>query len=597
MSSDITKPYFQAFEARKAPNFPPMSQRRTLLWQFSAGMAITFGFWYLHWRWTQSLNPEALYFSVAVVGAETLAFLSTCLFFFDIWSEGDTRRRSPPEKRSDVGLPGEGAVSVDVMITTYDEGCAVVRPSVEDALRLEIPDGVQVKIHVLDDGRQPGIQDLCENLGVEYHVRDTNIGFKAGNIREAVLRTEGDFLVICDADTRVFPSFLTHTLGYFRDPKVAWVQTPHWFYDIPSGRMLESVLGQKNRVIAAAAPTLFWLVTGRKKIGVDPYMADSALFFDVIQRRRNRHGASFCCGAGSIHRREAVLEDALHRRSEQALGWQSGGHAQVLSALPLQPYCFHVSEDILTSIHLHSRGWTSVYHPQAEARMLSPWSMEAWATQQLKYAGGTFDIMLRHNPLLNADMPWRMKLHYGATFASYLAVLWMPILMLAPIVALFLGTAPVAAYSLTFFAHLLPFLLANEWASFVGCKGHDTYSGRLRNLTTIPIVSRAAWAVLQGRRPRFPPTPKTPGRARDWSRARVAFGFLTLSVAAGVWGAVSYVRGTPGYSLSLVIANAFWLAWNGYAFFATIRMCAWLPPIDDQNTSNKALDGEPNVAI
>jgi hypothetical protein len=48
-------------------------------------------------------------------------------------------------------------------------------------------------------------------------------------------QTSGDFIVICDADTRLLPTILEHTLGYFRDPDVAWVQTPQWFYDIPEG--------------------------------------------------------------------------------------------------------------------------------------------------------------------------------------------------------------------------------------------------------------------------------------------------------------------------------------------------------------------------
>jgi len=64
------------------------------------------------------------------------------------------------------------------------------------------------------------------------------IGFKAGNMRNAMEKTSGDFIVICDADTRIFPTFLVNNLGYFRDPKVAWVQTPQWFFDLPEGKNL-----------------------------------------------------------------------------------------------------------------------------------------------------------------------------------------------------------------------------------------------------------------------------------------------------------------------------------------------------------------------
>ena len=82
------------------------------------------------------------------------------------------------------------------------------------------------------------MEALAAELGVNYISRNNNIGFKAGNMRNAMEKTSGDFIVICDADTRIFPTFLVNNLGYFRDPKVAWVQTPQWFFDLPEGKNL-----------------------------------------------------------------------------------------------------------------------------------------------------------------------------------------------------------------------------------------------------------------------------------------------------------------------------------------------------------------------
>ncbi|MBD4382392.1 glycosyltransferase, partial [Xanthomonas citri pv. citri] len=78
-----------------------------------------------------------------------------------------------------------------------------------------------------------------------YITRQSNIGYKAGNLRNGLEHTDGDFLIICDADTRVFPTLLSHTLGYFRDPDVAWVQTPQWFFDLPEGEDLACWLRRK----------------------------------------------------------------------------------------------------------------------------------------------------------------------------------------------------------------------------------------------------------------------------------------------------------------------------------------------------------------
>lgn len=101
-----------------------------------------------------------------------------------------------------------------------------------------IPSPLDYRIHVLDDGKRAEMRRVAEQEGVNYLSRENNIGFKAGNLRNGLEHTDGDFIVICDADTRVFPSILTDTLGYFRDPLVARVQTPQWFYDLPAGKRL-----------------------------------------------------------------------------------------------------------------------------------------------------------------------------------------------------------------------------------------------------------------------------------------------------------------------------------------------------------------------
>lgn len=569
--------YFLRFNHRMPPRFAPMTPLGNALWHGLAGITIGLAVWYLFWRWTASLNPDAMAFSVVVAGAETAAFLGTVLFFFDIWGERDTRKQAPPSNRSDVHLFGTGVVSVDVFITTYDEGVDLVHATIIDACAMRAPPGCVINIFILDDGRQVGMRELAMSFGVGYLERSDNVGFKAGNLRNALIQTRGDFVVICDADTRVLPSFLVNTLGYFRDPRVGWVQTPHWFYDIPEGRQIAEL-----EWLPAWARDALGRMLPNRRVGADPFMSDASVFFDVIQRRRNRHNASFCCGAGSIHRREAIFDDAILRFSREAgkIAKQVGREVSIshARAVEFQPFCFHVSEDILTSIHQHSAGWKSVFHPKVEARMLSPWSIEAWATQRLKYAGGTFDIMLRANALFLRGMPWRVRLHYAATFWSYLSTIWLPVLLFAPVVSLITGIAPVEAYSLEFFLHLVPLLLVNEAAMAIGCKGYDTHGGRALAISALPIQVRAAIQVCRGQRPRFPTTPKVPGMQRDWRYACPAICLLMIMFAAGIWGTFATWTGREGFSNSLLVANLFWMSWNSLALVRVLQMCLWLPP-------------------
>ncbi|MGR3467271.1 MAG: glycosyltransferase, partial [Shimia sp.] len=461
-----------------------------------------------------------------IAAAETLLLVSSVLFFFDIWNERDTPRSRAPSTREGLHLVGTGAIDVDVFITTYDEDLSCVEASVHDALALTPPPNVQVCVWVLDDGDRVEMKRLSERLGVGYLARRSNEGFKAGNLKEALLHTRGDFVVICDADTRLLPTFLVNTLGYFLDAQVAWVQTPHWFYDIPQGTPWRDALPRGLRWLDRP---MGW-ITGVRRCGADPFMVGSSVFFDVIQRRRNRHGASFCCGAGSIHRREPLFAEALRRYR------QAGSR----SPSRIEPFRFHVSEDMLTSLCLHGTGrWKSIFHPDVEARMLSPWSVDAWAAQKLKYAGGTFDVFLRTRAGRLSGIGWPVFLHYAATFASYVAGLVQVLLLFAPMVALATGLAPVSGYSSEFFLHLVPMLLMNELALVVTAKGADLHQGRLQQAINFPFAFQAFIQVLLGRRIGFRPTPKVPGRRRSFRYVRYHIAVLGLMLASILWGVIA----------------------------------------------------------
>jgi cellulose synthase (UDP-forming) len=195
--------------------------------------------------------------------AETLAFIGTILFTINLWQVRDIEKKSAPSCISQCLEPELNSVQrpikVDLFIATYSEDTELVRLSIQDAKRVTYPFPIEYKIHVLDDGKRPEMRRVTEQEGVNYLSRETNIGFKAGNLRNGMEHTDGDFIVICDADTRVFSSILTNTLGYFRDPAVAWVQTPQWFYDLPAGKRLPTVLRKK---IWPTGPNI-WLVSGK----------------------------------------------------------------------------------------------------------------------------------------------------------------------------------------------------------------------------------------------------------------------------------------------------------------------------------------------
>lgn len=586
--------YFSKFEYRKPPRFPPLSPLRQAAWHFCAGLTIGFLALYLRWRWTASLNPEAMTFSVAVATAETLFALGTLLFFYDIWQEGDTPEApASPDVSENTNVQPRPITRIDIFITTFDEGCEVVAPTLAAAQAVCCPTDCDLQIYLLDDGARPSMANLAERYGARYLSRTSNIGFKAGNLRNGLFHSSGDFVVICDADTRLFPRFLDNTLGYFRDASVAWVQTPHWFYDLPRGQTAIAILSR----FAPHCPR--WLrksvcrLTAKHRFAADPFLSDPTVFFDVIQRRRNRNYASFCCGAASIHRREAIFETALlcqSRTNRQQAQNLNINPTQLRHRSGLEPYRFHVSEDLYTSIELHSvqgHPWRSVYHPQPEAKMLSPQSAKAFCTQRLKYAGGSIDLILRRNPIFRRGMHWRHRLHYAATFYAHLSVFWTPLLLMAPAFSLMTGQAPVQAYSASFFLHFLPMVFANELAMILSSKGHSLTKGRCLSVATLPLQLKAFWQVARGHRPQFPPTPKTLSRAEDmrFLRPNLMLALALFLIALiGIW---QFLMGRPNFSLSLLVVNLFWLTWN-CTLLLQLPFATWLHAIGKSPTAHHA---------
>src|SRR5262249_61870243 len=155
-----------------------------------------------------------------------------------LWRSTDPPPHPPPRLINDcISQPDEmppRPLSVDVFFPTYNEEPELVRLSIRDAKQITYPHPIDLQIHVLDDGKRATMQQVADEEGVKYITRASNVGFKAGNLRNAMEQTYGDFIVICDADTRPFPTILEHTLGYFRDPRVAGEQAPAWFLDMPA---------------------------------------------------------------------------------------------------------------------------------------------------------------------------------------------------------------------------------------------------------------------------------------------------------------------------------------------------------------------------
>lgn len=221
---------------------------------------------YIIWRWLASLNWSAWWIALPLVIAETYSVIDSQLFAITMWR---LLRRDPPPP------PPKGA-TVDVLITTYNEPIEMVLATAQAALAIEYPH----RTYILDDGDRRELHSAAAEIGVGYITRSASWSdkprhAKAGNLNNALFETEGEYILILDADQVPDPRILDHTLGYFRDPLMALVQTPQYFHNVPF---------------------------------TDPLGSQAPLFYGPIQQGKDGWNAAYFCGSNAVLRREALMQ-------------------------------------------------------------------------------------------------------------------------------------------------------------------------------------------------------------------------------------------------------------------------------------------------
>src|ERR1051326_7392572 len=130
-----------------------MTTMRLLYGQRMArGIAAAFGAYlvfYLMWRATSTLNTEALWFSILLLGIEATALINFGLLAFMTW---DVKHTSPFQFR-----PGARA---DIFIPTYNEDLAILEATLVGCAAVTYPHIT----YVLDDGDRPEVEQLARRL-------------------------------------------------------------------------------------------------------------------------------------------------------------------------------------------------------------------------------------------------------------------------------------------------------------------------------------------------------------------------------------------------------------------------------------------------
>ena len=141
---------------------PLLPKART--WARSLVIFATLILWvrYLLWRMTATApaelgSPSGIFFCLALA-VEILIFLSMGIFLVTLCRYADRSGEADRLEQWLRSLPSRCLPTVDVFITTYNEGREIVERGIVAAKALDYP---RFSVWVLDDGRRDWVRDLC----------------------------------------------------------------------------------------------------------------------------------------------------------------------------------------------------------------------------------------------------------------------------------------------------------------------------------------------------------------------------------------------------------------------------------------------------
>jgi cellulose synthase/poly-beta-1,6-N-acetylglucosamine synthase-like glycosyltransferase len=236
---------------------------------------------------------------------------------------------------------------VSLHVPAYSEPPDMVIETLNTIANLRYPN---FEVLVIDNNtKDPNlwkpVEEHCRRLGERFrffHV-DPLSGAKAGAVNFARRHTapDAEIIGVLDSDYQPEPDFLERLVGYFDDPKIGFVQTPHDY------REWENSTYQRM---------CYW---------------EYKSFFETTMPSLNERDAALTVGTMCLIRKKAL---------EEAGGWAE--------------WC--ATEDSELSIRIHALGYSSVYTNVTFGRGLIPETFSGYKKQRFRWTFGPVQELKRH---------------------------------------------------------------------------------------------------------------------------------------------------------------------------------------------------------
>jgi cellulose synthase (UDP-forming) len=304
--------------------------------------------------------------------------------------------------------------TVDILIPTYNEPTTILRRTIIGCQALDYP---SKNIYLLDDTRRPEMKKMAQELGCEYITRPDNRHAKAGNLNHAIAQTNGELIVVFDADFIPTKNFLNRTVGFFQNQEIGLVQTHQSFYN-------SDPIARNLGLLA-------------RNLGLQHELTPEVeIFSRYYQLLRDGLETALCYGSSFVVRRSAL----------EAVG------GFVTDSL---------SEDYFTGVCLSAQGYRVIYLGERLSAGLSAENMAGYVTQRLRWARGSLQaFFIPENPLTISGLGLLQRLAHLEGLCQWFTSVFRLGFMLMPIASSFLGIIPLRATLVESVYFFLPYYVA-----------------------------------------------------------------------------------------------------------------------------------------
>lgn len=286
--------------------------------------------------------------SLTMLGLIVIVMIAHAIFIFVAQHH---RRRNPRE------LSGHYRPSVDIFISAHNEE-TVIGATLDRLMQLSYPG---LKIYIINDRSQDQTREIIEDRAAQsagkivvINRADDAFPGKAAALNDALALSNGEVILVLDADAIIHDGFIDNIVGYLDDPLVAAVQA--------------------QKVIANPEANLL----ARQQL--HEYAMDTYLQMG----RDSIRGSVELRGNGQLIKREAL---------EDVGGWNEET----------------ITDDLDLSTCLHVNGWDIRFSPENEVYEEAVTTIDGFVKQRRRWAEGSMRRYL--NYFMQLFMPGNLTLN------------------------------------------------------------------------------------------------------------------------------------------------------------------------------------------